>query len=338
MAQCACAERASPVHVAEFEQRLASDPAMRFSTQDEMLQYARDVLARVEPQLPRLFQTNTSDDGRRASDSRRIARRQRRRTTRPGRPMASRPGWFNMNTYRPGEQAKYTVEALVLHETVPGHHLQVGLCARARGTARVPDDVPGASVFGGLGVSTPNRSAPSSACIVIRRRGSASWRASGFAPSVWWSIPACTPWDGRATVHASTFSSTRRRSRLPRSTATLHGQVRRSPTSWASSKIKRLRRKAEQALGARFDIRDFHDAVLRNGALPLDMLEPQVDAYRVIDQVRAATAELAEVKSPETRCEFVDALIQNSGNGLLYPRLVPTGAGAGVAGCGTGSS
>ena len=43
--------------------------------------------------------------------------------------------------------------------------------------------------------------------------------------------------------------------------------------------IERLRRKAEQALGSRFDVRDFHDAVLRNGALPLDLLEPQVDAY-----------------------------------------------------------
>ena len=44
-------------------------------------------------------------------------------------------------------------------------------------------------------------------------------------------------------------------------------------------KIKELRRKAEQALGARFDIRDFHDVVLRNGTLPLDLLEEQVNAY-----------------------------------------------------------
>jgi len=44
-------------------------------------------------------------------------------------------------------------------------------------------------------------------------------------------------------------------------------------------KIRELRRRAEQTLGSRFDIRDFHDAVLRNGALPLDLLEQQVDAY-----------------------------------------------------------
>jgi uncharacterized protein (DUF885 family) len=36
---------------------------------------------------------------------------------------------------------------------------------------------------------------------------------------------------------------------------------------------------AEQQLGAKFDIREFHDVVLRNGALPLDVLEQQVKAY-----------------------------------------------------------
>lgn len=44
-------------------------------------------------------------------------------------------------------------------------------------------------------------------------------------------------------------------------------------------KIVELRRRAEQALGNRFDIRDFHEVVLGNGALPLDVLESQVDAY-----------------------------------------------------------
>lgn len=44
-------------------------------------------------------------------------------------------------------------------------------------------------------------------------------------------------------------------------------------------KILELREKARAALGARFDIRDFHEVVLANGALPLDVLEEQVDAY-----------------------------------------------------------
>jgi uncharacterized protein (DUF885 family) len=44
-------------------------------------------------------------------------------------------------------------------------------------------------------------------------------------------------------------------------------------------KIVALREKAKAALGPRFDIRDFHDVVLRSGALPLELLEQQVDAW-----------------------------------------------------------
>jgi len=44
-------------------------------------------------------------------------------------------------------------------------------------------------------------------------------------------------------------------------------------------KIDELRHKAERELGPKFDIRDFHEAVLAQGALPLDVLEEQVDRY-----------------------------------------------------------
>jgi uncharacterized protein (DUF885 family) len=44
-------------------------------------------------------------------------------------------------------------------------------------------------------------------------------------------------------------------------------------------KILELREKARKALGTKFDIRDFHAVVLENGAIPLDILEEQVDAY-----------------------------------------------------------
>ena len=44
-------------------------------------------------------------------------------------------------------------------------------------------------------------------------------------------------------------------------------------------KIRELRKRAEQALGPRFDVRAFHDAVLRNGSVPLSVLEAQIDAF-----------------------------------------------------------
>jgi uncharacterized protein (DUF885 family) len=44
-------------------------------------------------------------------------------------------------------------------------------------------------------------------------------------------------------------------------------------------KIMELRKQAEQKLGAKFDVRDFHDVVLRDGSLPLDLLQERVDKY-----------------------------------------------------------
>ena len=44
-------------------------------------------------------------------------------------------------------------------------------------------------------------------------------------------------------------------------------------------KIVELRKKAEQQLGPKFDVRDFHDAVLRDGSLPLELLQERVEKY-----------------------------------------------------------
>jgi uncharacterized protein (DUF885 family) len=44
-------------------------------------------------------------------------------------------------------------------------------------------------------------------------------------------------------------------------------------------KILELRKRAETVLGAKFDLREFHDVVLKNGALPLEILEQQVNEY-----------------------------------------------------------
>ena len=69
----------------------------------------------------------------------------------------------------------------------------------------------------------------------------------------------------------------RRKSSWQRSTVTSPGQALAYKAG--QLKILELRHQAEQRLGQKFDIRDFHDVVLRNGVLPLELLQEQVQEY-----------------------------------------------------------
>ena len=51
----------------------------------------------------------------------------------PGSPQAGRPGWFYVNTYDLPHRPKWEMESLALHESVPGHHLQLSLQAEMKG-------------------------------------------------------------------------------------------------------------------------------------------------------------------------------------------------------------
>src|SRR5688572_21716044 len=115
-----------------FEAQLKSRPEQRYANREEMLTAARDILKRIEPEMPRLFKRMP-----RASVGVRAIAPDREASTASnyvaGTPDGARQAWFNMNTYHPNEQSKYVTESLVIHETMPGHHLQVGLARELEG-------------------------------------------------------------------------------------------------------------------------------------------------------------------------------------------------------------
>ena len=271
--------------VTEFERRLGSDPAMHFSTQDEMLQYAREVLAGVEPQLPRLFKRFPQTKvGVRPIPADREASTASNYTA--GTADGSRLAWFNMNTYRPRDQTRYTIEALVLHETVPGHHLQVGLGREIEGIPEFRRVFRSASFTEGWALYAESLGGD----IGVYREPAN--RFGQLASEQFRAVRLVVD----TGLHAMGWSRDRARAyfaeHVPaQSLAEVDRYIARPGQALAYKlgelEIKRLRRKAEQVLGSRFDVRDFHEAVLRNGALPLDLLEPQVDSY-------IATAKAAE--------------------------------------------
>jgi uncharacterized protein (DUF885 family) len=264
--------------LSEFAQDLARRPGMRFESEDEMLAYANDVLGSVRPRLPALFLQQPRTDVRiRPIPPDRAA-------STPSSYMAgtadgSRPAYFNMNTYRPTEQVKYTIEALVLHETVPGHHLQVGLARELENLPTFRTAFRSAAFSEGWGLYAESlgtalggvyRDAPTR----FGRLASEQFRAvrlvidTGIHAKGWTREQAQAYF--REHVPSQSLAEVDRYIAMPgQALAYKIGELR----------IQALRRRAEQALGTRFDVRAFHDVILRNGSLPLEMLDEQVSAY-----------------------------------------------------------
>jgi len=263
--------------VTEYEKQLGQRPGMRFTSQAEMIQYAREVLTRLQPALPRLFLRVP----KMAVDVRPIPADREASTASnytAGTADGTRPAWFNMNTYRPTEQVKYRTEALVLHETVPGHHLQIGIARELQGLPEFRKVFTAAAFSEGWGLYAESLGSElgvyADPTTKFGQLASEQFRAVRLVVDTG--------------LHAMGWSRDRAREyfalHVPgQSLAEVDRYIARPGQALAYKlgelKIKELRRRAEQALGPRFDIRQFHDVVLRNGTLPLDMLEEQVNAY-----------------------------------------------------------
>ncbi len=264
--------------IPDFERELASRPGGTFESEAEMLAYAEDVLASLRPVLPKLFLREPRAQVRvRPIPPDRAASTPSSYTAGTADGLA--PGFFNMNTYRPAQQAKYTIEALVLHETVPGHHLQVGLARELEGVPAFRTVFQATAFSEGWGLYA--ESLGSTLGTVYR---DAPTRFGQLASERFRAVRLVVD----TGIHARGWSREQARAYFQQnapsqSLAEVDRYIARPGQALAYKigelKIQELRRRAEQALGARFDIRAFHDAVLRNGALPLDMLEEQVAAY-----------------------------------------------------------
>ncbi len=258
-------------HAAAYEQHLRTAPEYLFSDKESMLSYHRDLALRVSPELPRLFRRLPRHPfGIRAIP----ADREAASASNYNAPSVdgTRPGWFNLKAYRPERESRFDKPALVLHETNPGHHLQIasqleldGLPAFRKiykSTAYVEgwalyaetlgselgiyDDL--ASRFGAL-ESERFRARRLVVDTGLHAMGWTRQQAVDYLGEES-EVDRYIAWPGQALAYKI-------------------GQL----------KILELKAAACDAYGAAFDVRDFHDAVLRNGPLPLEMLEEQVGGY-----------------------------------------------------------
>ena len=197
-------------------------------------------------------------------------------------PDGSRPGMFYVNLSDMKNTPTYELESLAHHEGIPGHHMQIAIAQELKG-------IPKFRKFGGRftayteGWGLYSELTPKEIGMYqdpysdFGRLSLELWRAGRLVVdtglhSKKWTRQQAIDYLKQNTPNAETdcIDSINRYIVMPsQATAYKIGMLR----------ILDLREKAKKQLGAKFDLRQFHDVVLTNGPLPLDMLEELVDAW-----------------------------------------------------------
>ncbi|HEY1392955.1 MAG TPA: DUF885 domain-containing protein, partial [Methylibium sp.] len=273
---------------AQFIQFLNTDPRFFYKDGASLLAGYRDIAKRVDPELPKLF----AELPRQPYGVRAIPAYQGEGTAEfytGGAADGSRAGWFNANVVALSHRPTWEMEALFLHEAVPGHHLQT---ARALELKQLPMFRRNAwyvaygegwalyaeSLGGQLGLYTDPYSKFGQLRMEIFR--AARLVVDTGIHALGWKRQQAIDWMTERTGMAR---------------ADVEAEVDRYYV-WPGQalgykigqlKLIELREKARAALGERFDIRRFHMVLLDQGPLPLPVLEQQVDAWIAAERAQA---------------------------------------------------
>jgi uncharacterized protein (DUF885 family) len=266
----------------EFNDKVLNAPEMRFKTEAEILVHGRDIAKRIDPELPRLFRKlPRTPYGVRAIPADRA--RSMAPYYEPPALDGSRAGNFYLRTADPETQSKCCMEALILHEAVPGHHLQVALARELEGIPDFRKATFHTAYVEGWGLYAeslgPDLNMYQNPYERYGRLQSELMRALRLVTDTGLHYYGWTREQAVATMSKSKggwINDEVVSSEVDRYIA-IPGQALAYKVG--ELKIKELRARAESKLGPKFDIREFHDVVLRNGSLPLTLLEREVDRW-----------------------------------------------------------
>jgi uncharacterized protein (DUF885 family) len=266
---------------AAFLQFLRTDPRFYAKTPEELLMRASYIAKRMDGKLPALFKTLPRMPYTVEPVPDAIAPKYTSGRYVEAPQGGTRSGIYWVNIYQLTSRPLYNLEALTFHEAVPGHHLQI---SRAREIGELPNfrRFYYLSAFGEgwglycewLGLEAGFYTDPYSN---FGRLTYEMWRACRLVVDTG--------------IHSMGWSRKQAMDYLASHTALPLHEVETETDryiSWPAQalsyklgelKIKELRKKAEAALGQAFDVREFHDAVLGHGAVPLTVLEKNIDLY-----------------------------------------------------------
>ena len=266
---------------AEFLKFLRTDEQFYPKTTDELLVFARDIAKRIDAELPKFFKTlprkpygvvpvpadlaPNYTGGRYLESS-----------------SETTAGFYWVNTYNLPSRTLYTIPALTAHEAVPGHHLQISL------NKELPENIPNfrrklyLSAYGeGWGLYSEYLADEMNIYTTpYEKFGQLTyemWRACRLVVDTG--------------VHAKGWTRQQMIDYMSKNTALSIHEVNTETDryiSWPGQalsykigeiKIRELRKKAEKALGEKFDIREFHEVILEEGTITLSIMEKRINSY-----------------------------------------------------------
>ena len=269
----------------DYANKLRSDKSMYYSTATELLAGFRAILRKMDSKLPKLFgHLPKARYDLREIETYRADSAPDAYYYRPPED-GSRPAYFYVNTFRPETRPKYTMEALAYHEAVPGHHLQIaiqqelvrlpmfrrhaGYGAFVEGWALYSERLPKEIGFYQTLESDFGR-------LTLE-----AWRAArlvvdtGIHHKHWTRDLAIRFMEENTALTGQNVAS-----EVDRYIA-WPGQA--LSYKIGERKISQIRSEAEKLLGSRFNLRNFHDELLNDGALALDVLESKMNVW--LDQI-----------------------------------------------------
>ena len=263
----------------EFLEFLRTDPQFFVDEPDELLKEAMWHSKRMDGKLPELFHIHNLP--RRSYGVEPVPDHLAPRYTggRYSLGGGTRAGHYWVNTYNLPSRTLYTLEALTYHEAVPGHHLQIGLHQEM-------DDLPRRS--GGLTAYTEGWALYAERLGVDAGLYENPYSDFGRLTYEMWRACRLVVDSG---MHALGWARQEAIDFMTENTALSHHEIDTEINRYIAVpgqalaykmgelKILELREQAEVRLGNMFDIRDFHEAVLKNGPVTLPMLEQQVTDF-----------------------------------------------------------
>ena len=265
-----------------FFKFLQEDPRFYYDNGPALIQGFRDLKKNIDARLPKLFADFPKADYEVREVEPFRAQSSAGGFYQPPSADGSRPGIFYVNTFNLKAQPKFGMETLSLHEAAPGHHFQIAIQQEL-------EELPRFRRFGNGYVAYQEGWALYSESIgkelgmftdpyqYYGRLSDEMLRAmrlvvdTGLHTRNWTREQAIKYMLDNSSMAASDAESeVERYIAIPgQALGYKIGQLR----------IRELRNKAEAALGSRFDVREFHSVVLRDGSLPLSVLEAKIDRW-----------------------------------------------------------